>query len=170
MAFGGSGLLDVLKSYTPVNSYYKLVKTVESDPEFDVNKAQKKLRRYVESHDTAIRLKAEAAMGQLTPIPVDAIVGSLPISQQQLVEIAKAIGARARILILDEPTASLTDREVERLFRVIGTLRDAQALASRTADEVTTIAIRLAAGTTPAQAERELAATFPGLTAISDPS
>jgi putative ABC transport system permease protein len=53
---------------------------------------------------------------------------------------------------------------------VIGTLRDAQALASRTADEVTTIAIRLAAGTTPAQAERELAATFPGLTAISDPS
>jgi len=52
-------ILDVLKSYTPVNSYYKLVKTVESDPEFDVNKAQKKLRRYVESHDTAIRLKAE---------------------------------------------------------------------------------------------------------------
>ncbi len=43
--------------------------------------------------------------------------------EQQLVEIAKAIGAHARILILDEPTASLTDREVERLFRVIGTLR-----------------------------------------------
>ena len=52
-------ILDVLKSYTPVSSYYKLVKTIESDPEFDVKKAQKKLRRYVESHDTAIRLKAE---------------------------------------------------------------------------------------------------------------
>lgn len=52
-------ILDVLKSYTPVNSYYKLVKTVESDPEFDVKKARKKLRRYVESHDTAIGLKAE---------------------------------------------------------------------------------------------------------------
>jgi type I restriction enzyme, R subunit len=52
-------ILDVLKSYTPVHSFYKLVKTVESDPEFDVRRAQKKLRRYVESHDYAIRLKAE---------------------------------------------------------------------------------------------------------------
>jgi type I restriction enzyme R subunit len=52
-------ILDVLKSYTPVNSYYKLIKTAEGDPEFDTKKAQKKLRRYVESHDYAIRLKAE---------------------------------------------------------------------------------------------------------------
>ena len=52
-------ILDVLRSYTPVASYYKLVKTVEDDPEFDTRKAQKKLRRYVESHDYAIRLKAE---------------------------------------------------------------------------------------------------------------
>lgn len=52
-------ILDVLKSYTPVNSYYKLVKTVEADPEFDSKRAQKKLRRYVESNDHAIRLKAE---------------------------------------------------------------------------------------------------------------
>ncbi len=52
-------ILDVLKSYTPVASYYKLVKTVEADPEFDTRKAQKKLRRYVEGHDHAIRLKAE---------------------------------------------------------------------------------------------------------------
>jgi type I restriction enzyme R subunit len=52
-------ILDVLKHYTPVNSYYRLVKTVESDPEFDTKRAKKKLRRYVESHDYAIRLKAE---------------------------------------------------------------------------------------------------------------
>jgi type I restriction enzyme R subunit len=52
-------ILDVLKSYTPVDSYYKLVKKIEGDPEFDVKKAQKKLRKYVESHDHAIRLKAE---------------------------------------------------------------------------------------------------------------
>jgi type I restriction enzyme, R subunit len=52
-------ILDVLKSFTPVNSYYKLVKTIEGDPEFDVKKARKKLRRYVEGHETAIRLKAE---------------------------------------------------------------------------------------------------------------
>jgi type I restriction enzyme R subunit len=52
-------ILDVLRFYTPVNSYYKLVKTVESDPEFDAKKAHKKLRRYVEGHEHAIRLKAE---------------------------------------------------------------------------------------------------------------
>jgi type I restriction enzyme R subunit len=52
-------ILDVLKAFTPVNSYYKLVKKTEDDPEFDTKKAKKKLRRYVESHDHAIRLKAE---------------------------------------------------------------------------------------------------------------
>ena len=52
-------ILDVLKHYTPVDSYYRLVKTVEGDPEFDTKRAKKKLRRYVESHDHAIRLKAE---------------------------------------------------------------------------------------------------------------
>ncbi|MGI6525359.1 MAG: type I restriction endonuclease subunit R [Bdellovibrionota bacterium] len=52
-------ILDVLKSYTPVESYYRLMKTIEDDPEFDSKKAKKKLRRYVESHDHAIRQKAE---------------------------------------------------------------------------------------------------------------
>jgi len=52
-------ILDVLKHYTPVDSYYKLVKKVKGDPEFDTKRAKKKLRRYVESHDHAIRLKAE---------------------------------------------------------------------------------------------------------------
>ena len=52
-------ILDVLKNYTPVNSYYKLIKKIEDDPKFDATRAKKKLRRYVESHDHAIRLKAE---------------------------------------------------------------------------------------------------------------
>lgn len=52
-------ILDVLANYTPVESYYKLVKKIEDDPEFDTKKAQKKLRRYVENHEHAIRLKAE---------------------------------------------------------------------------------------------------------------
>jgi type I restriction enzyme, R subunit len=52
-------ILDVLQHYTPVESYYRLMKTVEDDPEFDVKKAQKKLRRYVESQEHAIRQKAE---------------------------------------------------------------------------------------------------------------
>ena len=52
-------IIDVLANYTPVNSYYRLVKAVEGDPEFDTKRAGKKLRRYVEDHDHAIRLKAE---------------------------------------------------------------------------------------------------------------
>lgn len=52
-------ILDVLAHYTPVQSYYKLIKKIEDDPEFDVRKAQKKLRRFVEGHEHAIRLKAE---------------------------------------------------------------------------------------------------------------
>ena len=52
-------ILDVLEHYTPVTSYYRLAKTVPDDPEFDTRKARKKLRRYVEGHDHAIRLKAE---------------------------------------------------------------------------------------------------------------
>ena len=52
-------ILDVLKHYTPVRSYYRLAKSVEDDPEFDARKAQRKLRRFVEGHDHAIRLKAE---------------------------------------------------------------------------------------------------------------
>ena len=52
-------ILDVLAHYTPINSYYKLAKTVKEDPEFDVKKAHKKLRRFVEGHEHAIRLKAE---------------------------------------------------------------------------------------------------------------
>ena len=52
-------ILDVLEHYTPVGSYYRLMKTVEDDPLFDTRRAQRKLRRYVESHEHAIRQKAE---------------------------------------------------------------------------------------------------------------
>jgi len=52
-------ILDVLAHYTPVKSYYRLIKKIQDDPEFDVKKAQKKLRRFVEGHQHAIRLKAE---------------------------------------------------------------------------------------------------------------
>src|SRR5262249_3185984 len=52
-----------------------------------------------------------------------ALVSELSMPQQQLVEVARAVGADARVLILDEPTASLTDQEVEKLFDVIRELR-----------------------------------------------
>jgi rhamnose transport system ATP-binding protein len=51
------------------------------------------------------------------------LVESLSMPEQQIVEIAKAIGADARVVLMDEPTASLTDREVDNLFRVVALLR-----------------------------------------------
>ncbi len=51
------------------------------------------------------------------------LVGDLRVGQQQLVEIGKALSARARVLILDEPTSSLSAHEVEILFGVIGELK-----------------------------------------------
>jgi len=53
----------------------------------------------------------------------ETLVGSLSMPEQQIVEIAKALGANAKILIMDEPTASLSGREVESLFRVVALLR-----------------------------------------------
>ncbi len=52
-------ILDVLANYTPYQSYYNLVVTVEDDPEFDKKKAQRKLKAYVEGNPHAIRQKAE---------------------------------------------------------------------------------------------------------------
>lgn len=56
-------------------------------------------------------------------IDPDRIVATLTMPEQQLVEIARALGANAKILIMDEPTASLADTEVENLYRVIKNLR-----------------------------------------------
>jgi rhamnose transport system ATP-binding protein len=56
-------------------------------------------------------------------IDPEKLVATLSMPEQQLVEIAKAIGADARIVIMDEPTASLTEREVASLFQVIARLR-----------------------------------------------
>lgn len=56
-------------------------------------------------------------------IDPEAPVSSLTMPEQQLVEIAKALGADAKVLIMDEPTASLPEHEVRRLFRVVKELR-----------------------------------------------
>ncbi len=53
-----------------------------------------------------------------------AIMSSLPVSQRQMVEIAKAVSYDSKIIVFDEPTSSLTETEVEHLFRIINMLRD----------------------------------------------
>ncbi|MDR1827299.1 MAG: ATP-binding cassette domain-containing protein, partial [Methylobacteriaceae bacterium] len=52
-----------------------------------------------------------------------ALIGSLSVSKRQMVEIAKAVSYNSKILVLDEPTSSLTNEEVEHLFKIIRKLR-----------------------------------------------
>ena len=52
------------------------------------------------------------------------VVGDLPVSKQQMIEIAKALSVQAKVLIMDEPTSALTSREIEELFRIIRTLKE----------------------------------------------
>ena len=52
------------------------------------------------------------------------VVGELPVSKQQMVEIAKALSTNARVLIMDEPTSALTAREIDDLFRIIRDLKE----------------------------------------------
>jgi ribose transport system ATP-binding protein len=60
-------------------------------------------------------------------LPFDVPVSRLSVGQQQLVEIAKALAKAARIIVMDEPTAALSDREIERLFAIVRRLRDGGA-------------------------------------------
>jgi rhamnose transport system ATP-binding protein len=74
------------------------------------------------------------------------LVSTLSMPEQQIVEIAKAIGAKAKIVIMDEPTSSLTDTEVSSLFRVIASLKSEGAgviYISHRLEEITAIADRI---------------------------
>ena len=52
------------------------------------------------------------------------VMSKMPVSQRQMVEIAKAVSFNSKVIVLDEPTSSLTEQEVEHLFRIINMLRD----------------------------------------------
>ena len=115
-------------------------------------------------------------------IQPERLAGTLTMPEQQLVEIAKALGGNLQALVLDEPTASLTERETERLFGIIKRLRATGAgiiyishrleELSRIADRITvlrdgeTIETRAAAGTDSGtlirlMAGRDVSVVFP---------
>lgn len=91
-------ILDVIENYTSVDSFYHVAKTVEDDPDFDKVKALKKIRHYVESHEKAIRKKAE--------IMVDHFIAHVASKQK--------IGGKARAMIVCNGIARAIDyyREV----------------------------------------------------------
>ena len=69
--------------------------------------------------------EADALLAELNAdFNAKALMGNLSVAQQQMVEIAKALSLNARIIIMDEPTAALTKRESEELYRITRKLRD----------------------------------------------
>ena len=98
--------------------------------------------------DRRARRRRAAALLQRIGVTLDPdrLVGDLTMPEQQVVEIVKAIGADARIVIMDEPTASLSEREVTRLFAVIDRLRAEGAgiiYISHRLEEIAAIADRI---------------------------
>ena len=89
------------------------------------------------------------------------IMSTMPVSQRQMVEIAKAVSYNSKIIVFDEPTSSLTEEEVEHLFKIINMLRDRgcgiiyishkMAEILRIADEVTVMRDGTWIATEPAQ-------------------
>ena len=74
--------------------------------------------------DQEMEKEAKAVLDELK-IDLDPkqVVGDLPVSKQQMVEIAKALSFNAKVLIMDEPTSALTAKEIDDLFRIIKDLR-----------------------------------------------
>jgi ABC-type sugar transport system ATPase subunit len=71
-----------------------------------------------------MRNQARAMLATIeADIDVDRLVGDLTTGQQQMIQIAAALGRGARIVVFDEPTSSLSQHEAERLFRTLGELR-----------------------------------------------
>ena len=80
----------------------------------------------VERSRAEMRRGAADALAQLghADLPLTARVGRLPVAQQQIVELARAVAIGCRVLVLDEPTSSLAGNDVERLFAVLRRLRE----------------------------------------------
>ena len=91
-------ILDVLKNYTPYQSYYKIIKSVQDDPEFDKKQSQKKLRWFVESRPETIEKKAAIIVRHFT----ESVLGK------------GKIGGQARAMVV---TAGI-DRAIEYYFAV----------------------------------------------------
>ena len=147
-------------------------------------------RRGIFLDKAAAANEAAKVMGELgIALPVDRPARRLSVAEQQLTEIAKCLVRRARLIVMDEPTAALTDREIEALFALIGKLK-AQGVAfvyishrleelPRIADRITVLRDGRAIETRPASempqdevirlmVGRSLEAHFPDLPPVAE--
>src|SRR5690625_6426136 len=60
----------------------------------------------------------------VTSIQPNDLAGDLSVGQQQMLEIARALSTKAKLIVMDEPTAALTDREIKSLFKMVTALRE----------------------------------------------
>lgn len=74
--------------------------------------------------ERAARERATKVFGELgITLPLNVETARLSVAQQQMIEIAKVLSRNARIIVMDEPSAALTNREIDRLFEIIKTLK-----------------------------------------------
>jgi ABC-type sugar transport system ATPase subunit len=115
--------------------------------------------------ERAVRAQAERELAELgLDLPLDVPVSQLSVGQQQVVEIAKALARHARIIVMDEPTAALSEREIERLFAIVARLKAGGAgiiYISHRMDELPRIADRVTVLRDGRAIETRAAAEFP---------
>lgn len=140
---------------TPLESFQRGIQVVHQDLSLFPNLTIAEniaATRYIEKGQNFISWKnirriAEEATGRLgIKLDLDAPVGSIPIADQQLVAICRALASNARLLIMDEPTSSLTKDEVDRLFNIVRDLQSkgiATLFISHKLDEILEIGQRI---------------------------
>jgi ribose transport system ATP-binding protein len=115
--------------------------------------------------ESAARERAQSVLSELgIDLPLDRPASRLSVAQQQLIEIVKALSKRARIIVMDEPTAALTDNEIDALFAIIARLRASGAgiiYISHRMEELPRIANRITVLRDGSVVETREAAQFP---------
>ncbi|SIQ25313.1 monosaccharide ABC transporter ATP-binding protein, CUT2 family [Aeromonas sp. RU39B] len=117
-------------------------------------------------HPAALRERARQALASIqVDLPLDTLLGELSVARRQLVAISRALAQDARLIIMDEPTASLTHQEVQGLLGVVRQLRDkglCVVFVSHRLEEVMAVSDRISV-----LKDGELVGTYPavGMTA-----
>jgi len=118
---------------------------------------------FLDEH-AALTLAMQACTDLGIELPLNVPTGNLSVAQQQLVEIAKVLSRKARIIVMDEPSAALTDREIDRLFTIIRKLKSAGVgiiYISHRMEELPQIADRITVLRDGQSIETRAAANFP---------